>query len=155
MKKTAWVAALGGALVTISHFSAHAQGLMISGIASDPVAKEAFGKMVKGRALPKWVPERTTSSPAQKVVFDGQEFYVMSGCNPHDCDSEQIAIMYNVKQKSMYGLFAQVDEKTATEKLTWLNMGGENESIDGKTILFAALTGSLANHPTAFNYKSP
>ena len=39
------------------------------------------------------------------------------------------------------------------EKLTWLNIGGGSESIDGRTILYAALTGSLENHPDAFNYK--
>ena len=30
--------------------------------------------------------------------------------------------------------------------------GGGAESIDGRTILYAALTGSLDNHPQAFNY---
>ena len=38
------------------------------------------------------------------------------------------------------------------ERLTWLGIGGGAESIDGRTILYAALTGSLDNHPQAFNY---
>ena len=33
-----------------------------------------------------------------------------------------------------------------------LVIGGGAESIDGRTILYAALTGSLDNHPQAFNY---
>ncbi|BBU86441.1 hypothetical protein EIMP300_78410 [Escherichia coli] len=39
-----------------------------------------------------------------------------------------------------------------TEKLTWLNVN-DALSIDGKTVLFAALTGSLENHPDGFNFK--
>ncbi|EOQ1650832.1 Ivy family C-type lysozyme inhibitor, partial [Escherichia coli] len=37
-------------------------------------------------------------------------------------------------------------------KLTWLNVN-DALSIDGKTVLFAALTGSLENHPDGFNFK--
>ncbi len=42
-------------------------------------------------------------------------------------------------------------KKTDQEKLTWLNVS-DALSIDGKTVLFAALSGSLDNHPDAFNY---
>ncbi|MFM2591328.1 hypothetical protein AAFX19_00010 (plasmid) [Vibrio harveyi] len=35
---------------------------------------------------------------------------------------------------------------------TWLNVN-DALSIDGKTVLFAALTGSLENHPDGFNFK--
>ncbi|HFU4245985.1 TPA: hypothetical protein ACH5ZM_003785, partial [Escherichia coli] len=38
------------------------------------------------------------------------------------------------------------------QKLTWLNVN-DALSIDGKTVLFAALTGSLENHPDGFNFK--
>ncbi|UMX74970.1 hypothetical protein MJ559_08690 [Klebsiella pneumoniae] len=43
-------------------------------------------------------------------------------------------------------------KKTDQEKLTWLNVS-DALSIDGKTVLFAALSGSLDNHPDAFNYQ--
>lgn len=48
-------------------------------------------------------------------------------------------------------VFAVMDEKTSQENLTWLNVSNAL-SIDGKTVLFAALSGSLENHPDAFNY---
>jgi hypothetical protein len=48
--------------------------------------------------------------------------------------------------------FSAVDEKTAQETLTWLNVS-DDLSIDGKTVLFAALSGSLENHPDAFNFQ--
>ncbi|HGF2559028.1 TPA: C-lysozyme inhibitor, partial [Escherichia coli] len=49
-------------------------------------------------------------------------------------------------------LFSTIDEKTSQEKLTWLNVN-DALSIYGKTVLFAALTGSLENHPDGFNFK--
>jgi hypothetical protein len=42
-----------------------------------------------------------------------------------------------------------------TEVLTWLTIGGGDESIDGRTILYAALTGSLENHRGQFNLSAP
>lgn len=41
----------------------------------------------------------------------------------------------------MTGLFSTIDEKTSQEKLTGLNVN-DALSIDGKTVLFAALTGN-------------
>ena len=52
----------------------------------------------------------------------------------------------------MSGVLSVVNENTAQEKLTWMNVS-DALSIDGKTVLFAALSGSLENHPDAFNYK--
>ncbi len=62
--------------------------------------------------------------------------------------------MYDPQKKVMYGLLLSVNKKDNTERLTWMNMGGGSESIDGKTILYAALTGSLVNHPGAFNFNT-
>ncbi len=51
----------------------------------------------------------------------------------------------------MSGVYSVVDEKTDREA-DWLNVS-DALSIDGKTVLFAALSGSLDNHPDAFNYQ--
>lgn len=51
----------------------------------------------------------------------------------------------------MSGVYSVVDENRP-ERLTWLNVS-DALSIDGKTVLFAALSGSLDNHPDAFNYQ--
>ena len=63
-----------------------------------------------------------------------------------------IAVIWSEKSKQMSGVYSVVDEKTDQEKLTWLNVS-DALSIDGKTVLFAALSGSLDNHPDAFNYQ--
>lgn len=52
----------------------------------------------------------------------------------------------------MTGLFSRVNEHSGNETLQWLNIPDEL-SINGKTVLYAALTGSLDNHPNNFNFK--
>ncbi|SMG00008.1 Ivy family c-type lysozyme inhibitor [Burkholderia singularis] len=125
----------------------------LSAILHDRAAKSAFDAMKKGQRLPAWVTKGATETPAHAVSFDGHDVYVMSGCKPHDCGSERIAILYDPQKKAMYGVLSVVAPKNDTEHLTWLNIGGGSESIDGKTILYAQLTGSVENHPGAFNYK--
>ncbi|VWC11290.1 Inhibitor of vertebrate lysozyme [Burkholderia aenigmatica] len=124
----------------------------MSTIPGDRAASEAFAAMKKGHAVPAWV-TRGTESPGSTVVFGGHDVYVMTACKPHDCGSERIAVLYDPQKKVMYGVLSVAGPKEGAEKLTWLNIGGGSESIDGRTILYAALTGSLENHPDAFNYK--
>lgn len=75
----------------------------------------------------------------------------MSACKPHDCGSQRIAVMWSEKSNQMTGLFSTIDENVARET-DWLNVN-DALSIDGKTVLFAALTGSPENHPDGFNFK--
>ncbi|EGA4345108.1 Ivy family C-type lysozyme inhibitor, partial [Escherichia coli] len=99
-----------------------------------------------------WVMKGGTYTPAQTVTLGDETYQVMSACKPHDCGSQRIAVMWSEKSNQMTGLFSTIDEKTSQEKLTWLNVN-DALSIDGKTVLFAALTGSLENHPDGFNFK--
>ncbi len=122
-------------------------------IAGNPAAAAAFKAMAEGHRLPDWIHGKTVESPGHEVTFEGEKFYVMSACKQHDCGSERIAVMYDPGKKIMYGLLSSADQQAVSEKLTWLNIGPGNEAIDGRTILYAALTGSLENHPDAFNYK--
>ncbi|MBN3749098.1 C-lysozyme inhibitor [Burkholderia sp. Se-20373] len=124
----------------------------MSAIPGDRAASDAFAAMKKGHAVPAWV-TNGTESPATTVVFGGHDVYVMTACKPHRCGSERIAVLYDPQKKVMYGVLSVAGPKEGAEKLTWLNIGGGSESIDGRTILYAALTGSLENHPDAFNDK--
>lgn len=121
-----------------------------STIAKDVQARHAFEAMARGHQLPGWVKKGVVESPAIKVDMDGRNYLVMQACKPHQCASQQIAVMYAPAQGTMYGVL--LGRNGASEKLTWLNIGGGSESIDGKTILYAALTGSLSNHPQAFQF---
>ncbi|EEW5141792.1 C-lysozyme inhibitor [Escherichia coli] len=126
--------------------------LTISSLAKGETTKAAFNQMVQGHKLPAWVMKGGTYIPAQTVTLGDETYQVMSACKPHDCGSQRIAVMWSEKSNQMTGLFSTIDEKTSQEKLTWLNVN-DALSIDGKTVLFAALTGSLENHPDGFNFK--
>jgi hypothetical protein len=117
-------------------------------------SKEAaiFQKMLGTVAPPDWLKENSVESPGEKVRMGGKDYSVFTACKAHDCPSEQIAILYGAADSAMYGVIRSADAVTSVEKLTWLNIGGGEESIDGKAILYAALTGSLSNHPDAFNF---
>ena len=126
--------------------------LTISSLAKGETTHAAFNQMVQGHKLPAWVMKGGTYTPAQTVTLGDETYQVMSACKPHDCGSQRIAVMWSEKSNQMTGLFSTIDEKTSQEKLTWLNVN-DALSIDGKTVLFAALTGSLENHPDGFNFK--
>lgn len=133
---------------------AWAQGDMmtVSGLANGANSKAAFAKMTKGHKLPEWVVKGGTGSPAKSVKLGSDTWQVLSSCKPHDCGAERVAILWSPEKKEMTGVYSTVKEDGAQEKLEWMNVS-DDLSIDGKTVLFAALSGSLENHPDAFNYK--
>ncbi|MEH4297758.1 Ivy family C-type lysozyme inhibitor [Enterobacter ludwigii] len=140
-------------LALLSATTAFAQNdISIRKIVTDNETSKAFYKMSKGYKFPDWVVEGGTSTPAMKVTLNSVPYQVVSACKPHDCAAEQIAILYSPENKSMFGVFSKHSADGAQQNLQWLN--SENDiPIDGKTVLFAALSGSLENHPDAFNFK--
>ncbi|CBJ47587.1 putative inhibitor of lysozyme [Erwinia amylovora ATCC 49946] len=148
MKKT-----LIALFLSVSTLSAYAQSdLTVSDLATHNDTKAAFKKMVGKHPLPGWVTEGGTSSPNRQVDIDGKHFLVLNACKPHDCAAQNIAVLYSAEAKKMAGVFSTRDEKEFSQTLLWLNID-DDLSIDGKTVLFAALTGSLENHPDQFNFK--
>ncbi|HHP7837633.1 TPA: Ivy family C-type lysozyme inhibitor [Serratia marcescens] len=126
--------------------------LTISKLAADQDTKAEFQKMTANQHLPKWIIQGGTDSQGQKVNIAGKQYLVLTSCKPHDCGSQRIAVLYATATKKIAGVFSSVEEKTGNEKLQWLSIPDEL-SIDGKTVLLAALTGSLDNHPDSFNFK--
>lgn len=132
---------------------AYAQGDMtLDMLAKSPETKGAFMAMVGKTVLPAWVHQGGSGSPAHSVVIGGKTMMVISGCKPHDCAAERIAVLYSPEMKMMSGVFSEVHDKSGMEKLMWMHMGHDNE-MDAKTVLYAALAGSLENHPDSFNFK--
>lgn len=140
-------------LALLSSTAAFAQNdISIRKIATDNETSKAFYRMSKGHNLPDWVIAGGTSTPAMKVTLDSKTYQVVSACKPHDCAAEQIAILYSLESKSMFGVFSKHSAEGNQQILQWLNSESDIP-IDGKTVLFAALSGSLENHPDAFNFK--
>lgn len=129
-----------------------AEPLTVSSLATDKATAEAFKTMVGSQKLPQWITQGGTTSQNQDVVIDGKKYIVLNSCKPHDCAAENIAVLYSPASKTLAGVFSTLDEQSVHQKLTWLNIS-DDLSIDGKTVLFAALTGSLNNHPDSFNFK--
>ncbi|UXN03980.1 Ivy family C-type lysozyme inhibitor [Bartonella sp. HY406] len=142
-------------LISLSSLPTYAYAqddITISSLEKNADTKVEFQKLMKGQNLPKWVSEGGTESQAKEVIIEGKKYLVLSACKPHDCDAQQIALLYSTEAKKLAGVFSSNDDKDGSQKLQWLNIPDEL-SIDGKTILFAALTGSLDNHPNSFNFK--
>ena len=122
----------------------------LSAALKDPGLAAAFDAMTARQPLPDWLDGSLVESATRAAAFDGKEWLVMSACKAHDCAAHRIAVLYDPKDGAMHGVLSETDGMV--ERLTWLGIGGGAESIDGRTILYAALTGSLDNHPQAFNY---
>lgn len=123
-------------------------------LSSNPKMAAAFDKMVGETKVPDWIKDRIVSSPGQTVSFAGKDYLAMSGCEQHLCGPHQVAVLYDAEAGQMYGVLSESDELGGAESLTWLNIGGGPESIDGKTLLYATLTGSVENHPADFHYAA-
>ncbi|WP_260862689.1 Ivy family C-type lysozyme inhibitor [Citrobacter sp. Marseille-Q6884] len=144
------ITAIAALMVTSSALAQ--SDLTVSDLAKNEATRTAFNQMVKGHKLPAWVSKGGTSSPAKTVILGDESWQVLSACKPHDCGAERVAVLWSEKSQQMSGVLSVVNENTTQEKLTWMNVS-DALSIDGKTVLFAALSGSLENHPDAFNYK--
>ncbi|WP_244968398.1 Ivy family c-type lysozyme inhibitor [Rosenbergiella australiborealis] len=134
----------------IAH-SAFAADPMFSDLINTPEGGKALNALISHQSLPRWIKTGGVESPAKTVVLKGNSYQVYTVCKPHNCGNQQFAVLYSAKLKQMSGLYLQNNEKSHRETLQWLNISDEL-SIDGKTVLYAALSGSLDNHPDAFNY---
>ncbi|RWR13301.1 C-lysozyme inhibitor [Sinirhodobacter populi] len=117
----------------------------------DPSWTERFDTMFGNSAKPDWV-QGATESEAVAVTLNGQPYEVLLACKKHDCGNHQLAVLFD--KDAMYGLHFETTDNSPEEELIWLNIGGGPESIDGKTILYAAITGSLFNHPELFTFPA-
>lgn len=132
-------------------FTALAETPTLSSLVASPQGGAAFAQLIAHQHLPDWIKKGGVESPMQQVTLKGITYQVYSACKPHDCASENFALIYSPADNAMSGLFARNNEARHREQLQWLNIS-DALSIDGKTVLYAALSGSLENHPQAFNY---
>ncbi len=114
---------------------------------------KAFSRLIAGQHLPGWIKKGGVETPMQEVTLNGRAWQVYYACKPHNCAADRFALLYSPADNSMSGLWVRSDEKRHKEQLQWLNIS-DSLSIDGKTVLYAAVTGSLENHPHDFNYTN-
>ncbi|WP_232461559.1 Ivy family c-type lysozyme inhibitor [Tatumella citrea] len=125
----------------------------LSSLLQSQQGRIAFSQLIAGQHLPGWIKKGGVETPMQEVTLDGTTYQLYYSCKPHDCAADRFALIYSPADNSMSGLWSRVDEKNHKEQLRWLNIS-DKFSVDGKTVLYAAISGSLANHPHDFNYTS-
>ena len=117
----------------------------------DPAWTKRFDTMFGTTPKPGWL-NSATQSEAVPVTMGGKPYTVLLACKQHDCANHQLVVLFDAT--TIYGLRFETTDNSPKETLTWLNIGGGPESIDGKTILYAAITGSLFNHPAMFAFPA-
>ncbi|MBE7619256.1 Ivy family c-type lysozyme inhibitor [Gluconacetobacter entanii] len=143
---------LGGLLALVmTGTAANADPVTFSTYLKDPVWAKQLDAMFGKTPKPDWL-RNATESEAVPVTMDGRPYTVLLACRKHDCANHQLAVLFD--KTAIYGLRFETRDNSPKEELTWFNIGGGPESIDGKTILYAAITGSLFNHPGMFSFPA-
>lgn len=104
----------------------------------------AYKKLIEKQNLPSWVNGGGTSTPASEVTIDGTQYLALSGCKPHNCPSESIAILYSKDKGDIHGVYSAYDSATHRQTLTWMNVDPIN-SPKMINILFSTLNGEASD----------
>ena len=108
--------------------------------AADPVTSKAYHSLIRKQALPKWVSTGGTSTPATEVELNGVKYLALSGCKPHNCPAQSIAVLYSPINGDIHGVYSEYNAGTNKQTLSWLNMA-TMDSDKMKRSLFAILSG--------------
>lgn len=104
----------------------------------------AYKNLIAKRNLPSWVEGGGTSTPANEVIIRGRKYLALSGCMPHNCPAQSIAILYSPDKGDIHGVFSDYNFTTDHQMLTWMNLD-PIASDDMRNILFARLNGDVSN----------
>lgn len=69
----------------------------------------AYKTLIARHNLPSWVKDGGTSTPANEITIDGRKYLALSGCKPHNCPAQSIAILYSVDKGDIHGVFSEYD----------------------------------------------
>ncbi|MEG0870043.1 MAG: Ivy family c-type lysozyme inhibitor [Hafnia sp.] len=105
---------------------------------------KAYKSLIAKRNLPSWVQDGGTSTPANEITIRGSKYLALSGCMPHNCPAQAIAILYSPEKGDIHGVFSEYDFTEDRQKLTWMNLG-PIDSDDMRNILFKRLHGDVSN----------
>lgn len=147
------ISMLAGILIVFITASplANANPVTLSTYLKDPVWAKRFDAIFGQVAKPDWLKD-ATESEAVSVDMDSKPYTVLLACKKHDCANHQIAVLFD--GQAIHGLRFETTDNSIKEELIWLNIGNGMETTDSKTILYAAITGSLFNHLKAFNFPA-
>lgn len=105
---------------------------------------KAYKSLIAKRNLASWVQDGGTSTPANEITIRGSKYLALSGCMPHNCPAQAIAILYSPEKGDIHGVFSEYDFTEDRQKLTWMNLD-PIDSDDMRNILFKRLHGDVSN----------
>lgn len=103
---------------------------------------QAYHQLIAGHDFPAWVKQGGTSTPADTITIKGETWQLLSGCKPHNCPAQSIAILYSPEKGEIHGVYSDYDQKSERQTLTWLNLDPTDDAGMRK-ILFNRLNGDL------------
>lgn len=121
-----------------------AGGPYLFDFAQDKTTGKAYQALIHKEKLPRWVAGGGTSTPANEVTINGEKFYALSGCRPHNCPAQSIAVLYAIDKGDIYGVYSEYDMKSDRQRLTWLNLT-PSVTREMKNMLFQRLSGDIAD----------
>lgn len=130
------------AAMALVSFSALAdEGQYLSDFASAKSTSKSYSQLISKNKLPAWVKSGGTSTPSTEVTVAGKKYIALSGCKPHSCPEQNIAVLYSPDNGDIHGVFSDFNAEKNQETLTWLNV----DPIDSdamKNALFNRLYGN-------------
>lgn len=130
------------AVMAFVSFGAFAdEGQYLSDFATAKSTSKSYSELISKNKLPTWVKSGGTSTPSTEVTVAGKKYIALSGCKPHSCPEQNIAVLYSPDNREIHGVFSDFNAEKNRETLTWLNM----DPIDSgalKNALFNRLYGN-------------
>lgn len=112
--------------LTFGAFSAQAEQAYLAEVAENhpALAKQFQDMMQPFMREADWLANYGTSAPGSKVSIDDTNYIVYWGCKPHDCTSENYAVLVEPKsQKLVAGAFVRnhyKEQNITHSNVTWL-----------------------------------
>ena len=103
---------------------------------------KAYRALIAKQKLPDWVKDGGTSTPANEVTIKGVKYLALSGCKPHNCPAQSIAVLYSIDKGDIHGVYSEYDMTNDRQTLKWINLDPiDSDSMRG--VLFKRLSGDV------------
>lgn len=112
----------------------------LSEFATRAETSKIYRELIGKQPLPEWVKGGGTSTPAREIKINDISYLMMSGCKPHACPLESIAVLYSPSKGDIHGVYSAYDPVSHQQKLIWLNLDPVGSDYM-RDILFTHLSG--------------
>ncbi|AVJ18802.1 hypothetical protein CLM71_17530 [Serratia sp. MYb239] len=102
-----------GALLAVSAGSFAQQVVTTADLVQQPGYQSSWQQMMKGQArLPGWARKGSgTSTPAETIGWQGQQYQVGNICKPHDCGNNFLIVAFKADKSQAWGVRVEVEDR--------------------------------------------